>query len=61
MKLAKVVIVGSKFGGLSQCIYTTSRQMASYWPFSKGSTRSRELSKAFGIPLFTRFDQLPEK
>ena len=58
----KVVIVGSKFG---EVYLNAFIQPQDKWHliglFSKGSTRSRELSKAFGIPLFTRFDQLPEK
>ncbi|MFJ4142890.1 Gfo/Idh/MocA family oxidoreductase [Pseudomonas sp. NPDC089734] len=57
----KVLIVGAKFGELYLNSFLDEQpglQLAGL--LANGSTRARTLANAFGIPLYTDIDQLPE-
>lgn len=61
MKKLKAVVCGSTFGQFYiHALQKMSDQFELVGLFGKGSERSQKCAKAFGIPLFTDFDQIPE-
>lgn len=60
-KSRRVVVVGAKFGEVYLNAFLQSRpglQLAGL--LARGSRRAQQLAHDFGIPLYTRLEQLPE-